>query len=518
MTMGQEAPVPLCISGVTTTFMQESGTVDIWAKDFDLGSFDNCTDISFTIVKSGDVAATPDSAAFIDQANYTFTCNDVSNFYELDVYVWDQNGNHDYCTVGVLISGECNRENESSQVLFSGSVHSEVGEMIEDVAVTLQSNLPEYPMTQITDNTGEYEFDNNPIGYQYLIDASKDDDHLNGVSTLDIVLIQKEILGTTALDSPYKLIAADVTKDNTITALDIINIRKLILGYEQKFVHVPSWNFVDAAQDFFDERNPWTYRESIESNPDDSSEMIHDFIGIKMGDVSGNAIANSLQSESRSNRDFAFTIRDMNVVEGQTISIPVYAESNKQINGYQFTAETNGLTIKSVSSAALDIRNEHYRITTEGIVMSWNSESENNDSESLFMLEVIVQKSGNLKEMITMNSSIAKAEAYLDNQEIHDLKLEFITEKADADYALYQNEPNPFVNSTIIGFELAKAGKATLSIFDVDGKLMKTYVDTYDRGYHEIRLERNKLNISGVGYYQLESGDFSQMKKMIVLD
>ena len=63
------------------------------------------------------------------------------------------------------------------------------------------------------------------------VSASKTDDYTNGVSTLDLVLIQRHIfLGLTKLDSPEKLLAADVNKDGKVTASDLVELRKLILA------------------------------------------------------------------------------------------------------------------------------------------------------------------------------------------------------------------------------------------------------------------------------------------------
>ena len=54
-----------------------------------------------------------------------------------------------------------------------------------------------------------------------MLTASKNDDYLNGVSTLDLLLIQRHILGIETLDDPYKFIAADVNNDQEITATDL---------------------------------------------------------------------------------------------------------------------------------------------------------------------------------------------------------------------------------------------------------------------------------------------------------
>ena len=52
----------------------------------------------------------------------------------------------------------------------------------------------------------------------------------NGVSTLDLVKIQKHILGKSPLESEMREVAADVNNDGKVSALDLLDIRKLILG------------------------------------------------------------------------------------------------------------------------------------------------------------------------------------------------------------------------------------------------------------------------------------------------
>jgi hypothetical protein len=68
-------------------------------------------------------------------------------------------------------------------------------------------------------------FANLPLGQDYSVTPYSNADPVNGVSTFDLVLMSKHILGVESLDSPYKLIAADVNRQR-ITTLDMIQIRK----------------------------------------------------------------------------------------------------------------------------------------------------------------------------------------------------------------------------------------------------------------------------------------------------
>ena len=101
------------------------------------------------------------------------------------------------------------------------------------------------------------------------------------------------------------------------------------------------------------------------------------------------------------------------------------------------------------------------------------------------------------------------------------VSLEFRTKDgviADSSFELYQNTPNPFNNSTVIGFNLPEASLASLTIFDVTGKvIVKRNVDG-EKGFNTVNFTANQLGTSGVLYYTLESGDFTATKKMIIIE
>ena len=83
-------------------------------------------------------------------------------------------------------------------------------------------------------------------------------------------------------------------------------------------------------------------------------------------------------------------------------------------------------------------------------------------------------------------------------------------------YALYQNTPNPFKGETTIGFELAQAGEAVISIMDVNGKVVRVIEGDFAAGFNNVRV--NNIEATGVLYYTLESGDFTATKKMIIIE
>lgn len=86
-----------------------------------------------------------------------------------------------------------------------------------------------------------------------------------GISTLDLVLISKHVLGIEPFANPFQLIAADENNSGSVTTFDILEIRKLLLGIKTNFTagtwrYVPDYCFANPAfeQEFNDDDDPNT--------------------------------------------------------------------------------------------------------------------------------------------------------------------------------------------------------------------------------------------------------------------
>ncbi|MBN2365004.1 MAG: T9SS type A sorting domain-containing protein [Calditrichaeota bacterium] len=83
-------------------------------------------------------------------------------------------------------------------------------------------------------------------------------------------------------------------------------------------------------------------------------------------------------------------------------------------------------------------------------------------------------------------------------------------------YRLGQNYPNPFNPVTKIPFELKKAGEVDFRIFNIIGQEVYQYTGYKTAGPHEIAFNGRKLP-SGIYFYRFSSGDFSTMRKMVLV-
>ena len=95
--------------------------------------------------------------------------------------------------------------------------------------------------------------------------------------------------------------------------------------------------------------------------------------------------------------------------------------------------------------------------------------------------------------------------------------VENITETLPTDYSLNQNYPNPFNPSTIINFSIPNEGFVTLSVYNSIGQQVATLVnESKPAGTYQVDFIAEGLT-SGIYFYQITSGNFSETKKMMLL-
>lgn len=172
--------------------------------------------------------------------------------------------------------------------MIAGKVVTESGQGIGGVTVSLMGATS---ATVVTNDAGEYVFDDLAFGEPYALSLARGGSELNGLSTLDLIKIRKHILEIEKLNSPYKILAADVNLSNSVTTLDLIRIQKVILGVEQAFQEAAAWQFIPANFSFANPANPFEPPVPRFFNFNNFHEDVADFdiIGIKTGDVNESA-------------------------------------------------------------------------------------------------------------------------------------------------------------------------------------------------------------------------------------
>ncbi|MBK9335773.1 MAG: hypothetical protein IPM98_03960 [Lewinellaceae bacterium] len=290
-----EPPTVTCVNGLAANLLPP-GMATLFAADFLAYAQDNVTpfdQLTIAIRKAGAGSGFPLDTYGNPQVSVCFDCSEIGA-QAVEIWVKDVCGNTGYCSATVTIldgSGVCNND-PGDGFCITGKAVTEYGDGVEDVLVTVIG--PGINQSVLTDNGGNYMFCNLPVGQDYEICLVKADNPLNGVNTFDLVLKSKHILGLELLDSPYKIIAADVDLTETVTTIDIEETRKLIVGIYTEFPVAPSWQFVPADHVFPNPADPFSDPfprgcKTVSLNGDVHNQ---DFIAIKTADLNGSAVAN----------------------------------------------------------------------------------------------------------------------------------------------------------------------------------------------------------------------------------
>lgn len=517
-------PQVICLSGLTATLIPWDTTgdgtpdtkkVSLTPDYFDAGSGPS--------VNCGNPVVLSFSEDPADMER-TYDCSDVGN-NPVRIYAHDTLlGTFGFCETEIRI---LNTDTMShlcdtivTRVSVQGVVRTEANEVIESVEVALESNER---VVDMTDDQGSYGFMDMPSGGTYMVRPTLDEEHDNGVTTLDLVLIQRHILGLADLSSPYRLLAADVNGDERITGSDVVELRKLVLGRISAFENSESWRFIDGGYTFPDALDPW-YEPAPESYyiPLLETDMNVDFTGIKVGDVNGSATT-LIGDEAVDNRSgwVGVEILDRRVEADRMTSVSVQASEDGIIYGWQYTLEGD-IQFESIIPGKADISFDHTYIDGGQMKVSFDAPHglEVRKGEILFTILLKSNKSGALSNLLEMNDRGLRNEIYTGaDLSVREATIEWRDQLNDSKpFSVSQNQPNPWMDRTNIEFFVPTDGVVNIFVKDMTGRLLKQYSDHYTSGKHSKTIERNDLGQGGVLLYEVAYDNKIEVRKMILID
>ena len=281
-------PVVICKQGLILP-IQPTGMVSAWASDFIDTAYDNTSpNLEFGIRKICTGSNFPENNTGVN-----FTINEYAG-QTLEVWVRDAAGNTAVCfsTLNIFIDQydpgasidfftPGNEGIDSATIRVKGE-HCYYGAIDHTIPGDIVGSSPVNGLLSWFGAVVP------AAGYNFAVTPSKSIQPLNGVSTNDLVLITRHILGLEPFDSPWKLIAADANQDGKVTTSDIITLRKLILGISTELPNGKSWRFAPHDYVFPDPSNPFLppFPERIEvPNTADPAPSHFAFKGVKIGDV-----------------------------------------------------------------------------------------------------------------------------------------------------------------------------------------------------------------------------------------
>lgn len=412
---------------------------------------------------------------------------------------------------------------ESSSPRIFGKIVGETGKAAPATVVYLgpESTARDSAISVKTDSTGYFGFHSFPGHKRLIVTPELYENPLNGVSTYDLVLISKHILGLKAFDSPYKWIAADVNKTNSITSLDVAEIRKLILGIYSEFPNNTSWRFIDKDYSFPNPSSPFSPAFPEDISIDASDDEAHDasFVAVKIGDVN-NTAQTGARPANRPTATLSWPLAPAGA--GEAITVPVIYTGADTLEAIQmgFRFDPARLQLLSPSQGALPYYTSgNFGLTKAGAgeIRSLWLPSDYSDPEQriapgtvLFYLsfKVLSPQSGGALPLQLDESVLACAAWRADGTEyaLSQATEALTRETSPAAGPLYASvRPNPGAGALHFDIMSDKSAKARISLFGPYGTRVLVREIDLEKGAREFALPEAAQLPAGVYIWKVHT-------------
>ncbi|TVR85526.1 MAG: HYR domain-containing protein [Saprospirales bacterium] len=407
---------------------------------------------------------------------------------------------------------------------ISGEISTEVGTPVNEAIFNVTDTAGNLMPGDTSSSTGEYQF-SVPGGSTFIVTPEKDNNPLDGVTTADLINIQRHILFIQLLGSPYKIIAADINDDGVVSTADLVELQSIIIGIFPTFLNNSSYRFTLEDYIFANPTNPlaenWPEEKTYVDISQDS--LNEDWIAIKIGDVTD--ATSGLRYISG---EVEFLAKVMSNEDG-SFDLVFGPGEEFYLSGYQLELKIDQDQAKLMEidfdrSNLPGINHNHFYFDRgEGLLRTnwWHQEDILlNMEDEFFRLRLkpgVEDLDWTSAIELVVHGSRWESEAYAGNgtQWLRPnliWKVEIETEP----YKLYQNRPNPFSRETIIPFLLPHDMEVTLELTDVEGRLLKTTKIDGVEGLNEWKLSNDQF-ADGVIFYRIITDQWTASKRMLKL-
>ncbi len=382
-------------------------------------------------------------------------------------------------------------------------------EDIPDVAVALTGASSG---SDQTDGSGDYLFQDLTSGSSFTLTPSKsqnDDVDILDVNSFDASLVAQHVIGINTLASA-QLHYADVDEDGDINMLDAVHIIRSSVGMPPiGNAAVGSWEFDPVSETI---------------NPLNQDELDVDFSGAILGDVDGNWSATTPAAKA-----LVSGVDTIRITDPSKIVIPLPLQNIDSLSALDMQLVFDSKTVSMQDVDYQPLNENLYCLSHEpeaglfGIALFTPMAVSVSDLESKLIFEWIEpdvsQTTINWKTIVIDNSPLVSHETVILNNQTG---LDEPDQNKSYEFALHTCYPNPFNGIMMIPYELGKTEFVNVSIYDVQGRIVRHLVsEEKNAGHHSVRwdgLDDNHYELSsGIYFCQLRTGSFVKSQKIIKL-
>ena len=401
---------------------------------------------------------------------------------------------------GGTLRGECAVFIDDQKGKIKGSIcyDNSSSTPLTNVTVKLKSEADSSVVSTTTNSAGAFTFSNLNNG-NYSITLSGNTSW-GGVNATDALLIRRYTSGYAPLYG-LRYVAADVDLSGSVNSTDALLVGQRFIGQSNSF---PAGNWV------FDSLSASVYSDSLS----------YRLSGICTGDVNGSYLpgAAKLQPNIQYVKNGQIILSPK-----QNISLQFKADKEFCAGAISFVLSypKESLTLNSINGMK---GKADYNAKDGKIFIYWFdiNQFDYKQNEPLFTLNF--EKGGDVSALNKINIEPESEIADVNGNILKGITISTPTVESGlpADYTLMQNYPNPFNPVTIINYSLPKKSAVSLVIYDMLGREVKTLVsEEKDAGYYSVewRGENNlgQKTASGMYIYKLKAGNFTSVKKMLIL-
>jgi hypothetical protein len=513
-------PTVVCINGLSANIMPTQ-VITVWSSDFLQYAEDNYTlsnQIQLGIRKSGTGTGFPTENYLI------FDCSEIG-VQTVELWAQDLSGNSAYCTTYIIVKDDLSSCTSTSgaQIYTCAHLWCDGAPLSQPkINYTTESATGQvFTQFQPLDQDGCALYNNVPLGSDVSITPlpNIDSDVLNGVNVLDILAMLKHILAITPL-SPYAQIAADINKSGSVTVLDIVELRKLLLGIYAEFPNNESWRFIPADFVFPNPNNPFQSAfPALVSIPDMILDTLYvDFKAIKIGDVNCSAQPTGLQTNA-DDRNFStlISLPDIGLKAGEETLIQLNFEQAQAILAFQagLAYDPDVLDLSLEDSSLPDFKEDSWvAVPGELRWLYFQAQAiQLNSGTSVIQLRIKAKKDLQLSEVLRLSAYPAQV---FDAQENRiSLVLAFGHNPFQAKGPAVFAAPNPFTQHCSLFVNLLQDEILLLEIYDSKGALAYRQSIPGNKGDQVLDIPAEAFHASGLYHWKLSGAKWQKNDSLL---